>query len=346
MRNAYHYHSIDEIEVEQHELPSSQDHADHNLRDQATDGSVQVDPGPAEVLIDNITSLDVLDEHGDGGFLMPPAWRWDRAKAAVAGAGQSGVADPAVLDLITCLRHRADQATGTSSGTLPHRLKPLMQAIQIYEEDGDVAAEIEARVLAGQDDEQIGRQMGMSAEIVAVYHESFYSVRRLLDKPGWLWNHAVYSRIDRKAGLRRGDYWRVAAFRMGDPFLERYLAHDKSGGLLSDPDFAVQATLFQDMITVELLRKDTAQARDALCRMIRHFEAKDTPEASLVVVQCRLILVMGGWTQDGAMRLDDPSRQAQVKEMKPEEIARLQRMMDECSRNPGFNFDGFTSHDI
>ncbi len=109
---------------------------------------------------------------------VTPCWRWETAqRLSVDGSGDH--ADEIILDTAAYLRS-SDQKT----------FPKIYLAHDIFESDGFLRAEIEARILAKQSNEQIAEHNDITPDTIAIYHDLFFSVRDI-EANDWILMHAV-----------------------------------------------------------------------------------------------------------------------------------------------------------
>lgn len=110
-----------------------------------------------------------------------PHWRWQEAERICDDpTGARSTDDPVIQAAATYLL--SDDAS---------RFPLIEAARKIFESDGVLRAEIEARILAGQDDAEIAEKCNIPPELVAVYESLFFFVRRYLHAEDWLMSKVV-----------------------------------------------------------------------------------------------------------------------------------------------------------
>jgi hypothetical protein len=111
---------------------------------------------------------------------MPPAdWRWQWACQVHGDPGSRSLNDSAWLPMLLALAERVSPSEHTPSG-LPVPAS-LLEAFELYQSQGQLVWELEARILAGQSDEDIEAAMAVPAMVVAAYEHAFFDVRRRLE---------------------------------------------------------------------------------------------------------------------------------------------------------------------
>ena len=156
--------------------------------------------------------------------LRPSDWRWQLARLSLQKRlpRRPLLRDPWVRRCRSflrtecnkgqsCRRSRREPSDTVLSGAFGVRFGP----------DPLVAAELEARVLAGSSPELIGEHCGLSAESVAAYEALFFDVRPLLEATSYIL-HRVIGRpiIDGFSLSDLGSIWRFFGYMRGRHTLE------------------------------------------------------------------------------------------------------------------------------
>lgn len=112
-----------------------------------------------------------------------PDWRWRRATRLV---DEHRPYLPRRDDEATgrCMTYLRDRARG---GDLGRRYPDLHSAHELHVAGGDNRLLVEARMLAGQSDNQIACLTGLTQGVVAAFHDSFYDVRDLVERKAGDW---------------------------------------------------------------------------------------------------------------------------------------------------------------
>ncbi len=126
-----------------------------------------------------------------GNPLRPLNWRYRRAMELAPDAGPNRRAEPtddwATIGLRRYLARRraASEATRRSASRLYPAIHVAFEIHRAHRSaENDAGMRLEARLLAGQRDPSIARQLDTSAEVVAWYSMLFYDVRPLLRAAG------------------------------------------------------------------------------------------------------------------------------------------------------------------
>ena len=124
---------------------------------------------------DSPMDLRTCDENDFG---RPVDWRIQKAKqlAEIAGLRPEQVIDLTLRVAVGyLLAEKGPQRKAASAET-----EVLDQAFRVYREDGPLRWELEARVLAGQSDDEIGSHFDLHPHVIACYEGLFYDVRSRL----------------------------------------------------------------------------------------------------------------------------------------------------------------------
>jgi len=117
----------------------------------------------------------------DADPFLKPYWRWAAALNKVELPRRWRVKpEPEIAEAIAFLK-----------GKRCPRRSQIDIARVIFEEDGLQRAELEARILAGQTDDEIAEYCDLPAEVITVYEELFFFVRRYYRATDWLLTNTV-----------------------------------------------------------------------------------------------------------------------------------------------------------
>ena len=104
----------------------------------------------------------------------------------------------------------------------------MQAAFDIYDKDGPRCAEIEARILAGQTDDEIAELVGVMPMVVELFAGIFYDVRDRLQAPDWISASAVSRAGNACWGVTLADdiwrLWRAAGYYGGPGLLNTVIA--------------------------------------------------------------------------------------------------------------------------
>ena len=178
------------------------------------------------------TSVSFMDFRPDNPF-RPVDWRWERARQL--GSGQSPRCrwdNKLTLDASRFLRDQ-EPAVGEFGGSgQVDGAREILGALQIRRGVPRRWWELEARILAGQSDEEIGSTLGVSGSIIEAYESLFFSVREKLYASDWVMCHVIGPKF--YEGLSEQDIdiiWKLWAYRGGPLVLDGLIAtHDAAHG--------------------------------------------------------------------------------------------------------------------
>jgi len=146
--------------------------------------------------------------------MRSPDWRWQRAwnLRDRQKLPRSEDNDQYVLDAIRYMNQEQAQ-----------RQPELCWAENLArrEEYLFIKAELEARLLAGQSDEEIAGRLAASPKTVEYYEAWFYHVRDRLDAPGYLWHRLVLPLMEGEPS--REVIWKLFAFLYGEKGLDELI---------------------------------------------------------------------------------------------------------------------------
>jgi hypothetical protein len=114
----------------------------------------------------------------------------------------------------------------------------LIEALEVYQGDGQLRWELEARLLAGQTDEDIAAATAVRAAVVAAYERHFFAVRQCLAARDYILGCVVGAAPLR--GFEEGDLrplWAYFGYAAGPKMLELVMAVSLGRPL---PDWAVR----------------------------------------------------------------------------------------------------------
>lgn len=158
-----------------------------------------------------------------------PHWRWLRAVQIDAGGrrasrkldGEEGF--QWVRRIVRFKRH-FDRAAGRAEAlyALMERDPNLFWAHSIWTQDkAPLRWAIEARVLAGQSDEEIAHRAATSPDIVGTYVNTFFDIRGVLDRDDYVLNVILAQAVARGVSERQYDLlWKLLAYRGGKHVLD------------------------------------------------------------------------------------------------------------------------------
>lgn len=169
-----------------------------------------------------------------------PHWKWLRAISVDAGGPKaSKTLDGAdgfkwIRRALRLKRHHA--AAGNRPEVLYNlaRLDPaIFWAHSIWAEDKQPTRwEIEARILAGETDEEIAKKVGCEPEVITAYEAVFFNVREKLNNTAYVVNVVMADSVTKGITERQYDLlWKMFGYRGGphvlDAMTSRFSAIDK-----------------------------------------------------------------------------------------------------------------------
>jgi hypothetical protein len=160
-------------------------------------------------------------------FFRPLDWRLRRARGLVADGrrGSPRRDDAATLQLVGYLRALGRCRAERDRAAVRKKWPDLDAARRLHEGGGPRRDEVEARLVAGQDDDAVAARCGLTPGAVAAYEAVHFHVRDRLAARDWLAGRVVGPGL--WCGFRRGDragLWRALALLGGVPALEVGLA--------------------------------------------------------------------------------------------------------------------------
>jgi hypothetical protein len=179
----------------------------------------------------------------------PPDWRWQAARGDVEEGRDFGAEDPTLNTLIEFQHELKRARTATAKRRVAHDWPDLSAAHRLRSADAP-RWEVEARILAGQDDATIAARCCLSPEAVRFYHDAFYDVRPKLRARDWITIRAIDP--EGQGGLPA--VLRKLAYHGGPFVVEVVLAVTRGEPL---PDWAVSAASDDRAYAEARLRKHT-----------------------------------------------------------------------------------------
>jgi hypothetical protein len=135
--------------------------------------------------------------YDDFNFSRTPDVRWQRANhLARSGLSVASHDEPETLAALEYLRAAADCRSDADRTQLDRRWPGIAAAVRLYAVDGPGRWAVEARIVAGQSDEQIAALCSLSPETVQWYEALFWRIRDRLSARDWI--------AARVIGLRSG----------------------------------------------------------------------------------------------------------------------------------------------
>jgi hypothetical protein len=166
-----------------------------------------------------------------------PDWRWTRAcwlarHCARASERLDDLATRRTFHYLRCLTRCRDRR---DRDEIRQDFPDLAAARQIHRENGNVRLELECRILASQNDEDIAEIMGLPVPVVKVYERVFFNVRPRLHAMDWIVISATGKKFVAETGEADiGVIARQFAYFGGPCMLKMVLPKLFDGSALSD----------------------------------------------------------------------------------------------------------------
>ena len=202
-----------------------------------------------------------------------PKWRFDLAEElyACGHAAPSKSVDPQFAELVRFHRALKQAATEVDYEKVRLRHPALVDASELYEENGLSRWTLEARVLAGQTTAEIAELLRLSVETVAMYEAAFFDVRDRLEAPYWIVGKALGPQYHEKLEAGRVDVvLKTFAYHCGPGILEVLLNE------VVDSHGRLKPLELQNLHTPE--GRSTARAQFAVAAMTGPSEPKHFQE--------------------------------------------------------------------
>lgn len=159
-----------------------------------------------------------------------PDWRWREAQRLAMSRRldlDQATDDPALCAAVVYHSLRAQSDTVAKCGRLAELFAEIDEAKRRHEaRDTPRGWEIEARLLARQDDRAIGTTCGVDPAVIAAYERQFFCVRDYLDCPSWVFHRAIGNATPTNVGA----VWRSYGYFGGVHVLEALLDHYRAVG--------------------------------------------------------------------------------------------------------------------
>jgi hypothetical protein len=152
----------------------------------------------------------------------PLDWRWQRAEHLVGLPGRPARDDPETTAATAYLR--VEQYGGRRPPARSRTAWPAIRAAQkLAGCDEQSRAEVESRILAGQNDLTIANRCSLPSEVVHWYEALFYCVRDRLGARDWIITRAIGVGLSTGIG-DRGAVWRSVGYFGGPEALDAMIA--------------------------------------------------------------------------------------------------------------------------
>src|SRR5712692_7415760 len=138
--------------------------------------------------MDAITTAEAIASHN---FHRPLDWRWQHAGriASTPQVSAERSSDQSIADLV---RFRcALEGTRSTNGIdrVNVSFPALATALRLRDDDG--RCEVEARILAGQTDDEIAQRCSLWPEVVCWYERAFFHIRDRLTAGDWIMTQVI-----------------------------------------------------------------------------------------------------------------------------------------------------------
>lgn len=180
--------------------------------------------------------------------MRPPDWRWQLAVHAVENDAvvrtRGDAARTAARKFRSAWAVECGGDEDRAAEQLPDKFPDMYEAWNLYRQDGGSASllkfEIEARVLAGQPDDEIAQVAGLPDETIATYCDVFFDVRPRLKSSAYICHQVLGRRMHfiGAQGLTDRDphyLWKVFGWVLGPQALDWLIYRGRSADLSMDP---------------------------------------------------------------------------------------------------------------
>jgi hypothetical protein len=156
---------------------------------------------------------------------QPPAWRWLRAGYLLEHHRKPLYRDDVLTWQVWHFRHRLEHCRGEADhAQLAADFPALADAHRAWIGPPLRRAELEARLLGGQPDVEIGSRCGLRSDAVAVYHDVFFEVRPHLQADVYILDVAIGWQPNREPKANDHDLLlKLFGHAGGGPAVDEYL---------------------------------------------------------------------------------------------------------------------------
>lgn len=158
-----------------------------------------------------------------------PAWKWIRAEQLRRGNGaplsrrQDG--EEGVRWISRAIRYQRAYPRNTTDEASLQRLAEVFPDIfwahRLWQDPNNPARwEVEARVLARQDDAEISYLVGYPVDAIEAYVELFFDVREKLDHPGYVTNCVLGPSLQHLSDRQKDIIWKLYGYMCGPAVLD------------------------------------------------------------------------------------------------------------------------------
>ncbi len=237
----------------------------------AIDDSPQ-DRSPCDREVDT-TCTDLLPANP----FKPLDWRWQRALQLLAPKTRRRRWDDGGVVRAGSFCKVLARVHGDSRHPRLVRGHPeVLGAYNLRQGNPHDSSEIEARLLAGQSDEEIGDRIGVPPAVIDLYEQLFYEVRHRLGCPDWIMATAIGPRL--YEGFDSGDHeviGKLLAYLRGPHVLDAWLGSIAVGDRVAAPGLAEDLGLLVAVMATTVTAENAAGLIriDALAGRIGRAEA-------------------------------------------------------------------------
>jgi hypothetical protein len=224
-----------------------------------------------------------------------PHWRWLRAVQIDAGGRKAsrkldGPEGFAWIRRASRLKRHYDKANNRHEAiyALIERDPDLFWAHNIWVEDrAPTRWAIEARVLAGEDNEKIAYKAATTPEIVGAYINVFFDVRGLLDRDDYILNVVLSDAVTRGVQERHYDLlWKMLGYRGGpyvleaaiNRFIKTEAPKDENGVSGFFHEFAINTMKYKAAIAALTVQANTHTQMQLIDSFVKYSEIEKNSE--------------------------------------------------------------------
>jgi hypothetical protein len=229
--------------------------------------------------------------------LRAPHWRWLRAVQIDAGGRRASRKLDGEEGFIWVrralrLKRHFERAAGRAEPlyALLERDPDLFWAHSIWTKDkAPTRWAIEARVLAGQSDEEIAHRAATSPAIVNAYVNTFFDVRSVLDRDDYVLNVILADAVSRGVQERQYDLlWKLLAYRGGphvlDATINRFAKTEvpKDANAVSGffQEFAINTMKYKAAIAALTVQANTHTQMQLIDSFVKYVEIEKNSESA------------------------------------------------------------------
>lgn len=224
-----------------------------------------------------------------------PNWRWLRAVQIDAGGRRPARAfdGPSGFEWIrraVRLKRRFEQASNRPDAiySLLARDSDMFWAHSLWSEDkAPTRWGIEARILAGESDEEIADRVGTTPSIIAAYNNVFFDVREKLHNTDYISNVVMADAVTR--GLQERQYdllWKLLGYKGGTHVLNAVISKSSAITRPETPeevsgffqDFAISSMKYKAAIATMTVQINTHTQLSLIDSFVKYVEIERTTE--------------------------------------------------------------------